>query len=168
MRKVSLPVITISDTDLHWLAGIIEGEGCFTLSGNKYCQPTIKIGMTDHDIMLKVHKLLSCGTICERKSNNGYKTQWIVRVYSKDAVEWMNILYPLMGSRRKLAIEEVLSKTRWKSPRNKINNEIADNIRLLLSTTKLSQREIGDKYGITAQQVSNISRGLQWKVLRIN
>jgi len=52
--------------DLHWLAGIIEGEGCFTLSvKNRYGKhnrayfPMIQITNTNTDMIVKIKEILS-------------------------------------------------------------------------------------------------------------
>jgi hypothetical protein len=92
----------IKNNDLCWLAGILEGEGCFSYS----CSPGIKIGSTDKDIVDRVAKYFN------RKSRGGYKYKvnkkpvYYTEIWGIAAIEWMKRLYPLMGIRRKQKIKE--------------------------------------------------------------
>ncbi len=44
------------DTDLAWVAGILEGEGSFCVCNNK--TPTVSTVMYDEDIMVKLNNLI--------------------------------------------------------------------------------------------------------------
>ena len=46
--------------DVYWLAGWLEGEGCFNLHPSRHCYryPRISGCSTDKDIMVRVGKLL--------------------------------------------------------------------------------------------------------------
>lgn len=41
--------------DLYWLAGLLEGEGCFTYSGST---PMVQLQMTDKDVVERASLLL--------------------------------------------------------------------------------------------------------------
>ena len=110
----------IANKDLHWLAGLLEGEGCFLLATTKACgytyyHPRIDLSMTDEDIVKRAAKLLGSsyrpvkfrvrlkgGTLSKRT----YKTN----VYSTRAVEWMKRLLPILGKRRQKQINSVFAK----------------------------------------------------------
>lgn len=102
--KPSTPTATVTPTskDLHWLAGILEGEGYFT------CSPTSQLvgcEMTDKDILQKIQTFFG-GTIDPkpRKRNNG-KPIYRWRAYGTRARGIMLTLYSLLGVRRQKQIK---------------------------------------------------------------
>lgn len=43
-----------SDIEIAWMAGLLEGEGCFTAEGGqraRFRYPRITLGMTDRDVV---------------------------------------------------------------------------------------------------------------------
>lgn len=101
----------ISDKDLCWLAGLLEGEGCFGLTTNRNPRASIVIAMCDIDIINRVHKLIGVGGICKVKLQKEYHTQcYRYCVTGLDAEILMVELLPMMGKRRSARISEVLSK----------------------------------------------------------
>lgn len=103
----------ITTEDLHWVAGLIEGEGCFALTCGKY--PKISINMTDFDVMERLAKLLQSnlrGPYHPPAYKENWKSYWRLELTGINAVEWMQTLYPLMGNRRQEKIRECLME--WK------------------------------------------------------
>lgn len=98
--------------DLYWLAGIIEGEGCFSLNGKS---PVILVEMTDLDIIERVRALMAPNvnlyTITHPGSKNSHKFQ----LCGTRANGWMMMLYPILGTRRRAKIKDIL--TVWKNTR---------------------------------------------------
>src|ERR1700728_2282585 len=56
-------LLTLSPTDLTWMTGILEGEGTFTL---KRAHGAIRVAMTDHDIVERLHAATGVGLVHER------------------------------------------------------------------------------------------------------
>lgn len=103
----------MNDKDLYWLAGYLEGEGCFTIdkiSGRIY--PKISLQTTDFDVIERARKLLDSKGPWNRKSNTKIctkpKPSWAINITGKKAVKYMKILLPLMGKRRQNRIREIL------------------------------------------------------------
>jgi hypothetical protein len=99
--------------DIAWVAGLIEGEGCFTFNKGT---PRLAIDMTDKDVLDKLASFIG-GTVngpYPRKKRNGEpaKDAWELAIYGKHAAGWAMTIYDMMGCRRKLAIEVLVS--RWK------------------------------------------------------
>jgi len=92
--------------DLYWLAGLIEGEGCF----GDYDSPTIAVTSTDEDIIKRISKLFNCNYHHKKTPT---KLQYVIKIHSTLAISWMLTLYPLMGERRQSKIKECILK--WKS-----------------------------------------------------
>jgi len=105
--------------ELAWVAGLIEGEGCFFVTERKterygpYRYARVTVCMTDHDTLALLRAVTGVGTIerpRERK-NPRHKpiSQWIV-CRNEEAVQLMLAIYPLMGMRRQAKIREVLAQ----------------------------------------------------------
>jgi hypothetical protein len=97
--------------DLYWVAGIVEGEGCFTIH-REYIRVSVK--MTDEDIIRRLHSVTGIGKVAGPHANGDLKPSWKWEVnVQKDASALMMTLYPIMGERRQEKIEECLAH--WKS-----------------------------------------------------
>lgn len=95
-----------NDRDLHWLVGVIEGEGCIDLHSNKY--PRIRVTMCDRDVVGRVASLF--GTQVRLTLNKApAKPTWTARVQGPAAAEILREILPHMGTRRSAKIAEVLS-----------------------------------------------------------
>lgn len=105
-----VPRPTMTDTELAWLAGILEGEGSFIVVKRKRTprrKPAwfqydcrVQVGMKDRDIIARVASLL--GTAHSRTKAGMYVT-YLSGYYGFDV---MRRLHPLMGARRRSQIEK--------------------------------------------------------------
>ena len=96
--------------DIYWLAGILEGEGCFNFTGHSM---QLRCAMTDKDTMEKVSNLLR-GKIHSGHTPAG-KPYYSIQINGINAYQFMCMLYPLMGNRRREKIREIITKqlSRW-------------------------------------------------------
>ena len=102
----------ITVADIRWLAGYLEGEGCFTFTGDKYRYPRIVVESTDEDVIQRVSQLW--GMKPHSVQHGSHKTGYSVATTCTKAVSWMMTLYPLMGQRRQARIREILMNWRNK------------------------------------------------------
>ena len=100
--------MAVTIRDVTWLAGWLEGEGCFRFGCNT---PSITATSTDLDVMRKVAGILG-GNIYDRKTPPPRKPSWSTHVGGGWAAGWMMTLLPLMGERRQQKIKDVLSAWR--------------------------------------------------------
>lgn len=101
--------------NLPWLAGVLEGEGCFYYDHS----PRISVSMTDKDVIETIAQCVGCkvrGPFTPRGKNT-YKPVWTVAMGGRRALELMIALFPFMHTRRCHAIEEILSKWEHTSKR---------------------------------------------------
>lgn len=111
--------------DIAWVAGLLEGEGCFSRrKGQKgnYHSPTIQLCMTDKDTVIRFAKITGAyKVILQKHRTKANKKVFRCVIYGSRAVQWMQTIYPLMGSRRKQKLRECLFdwKNHSKSPYNK-------------------------------------------------
>ena len=106
----------VSTKDIAWVAGILEGEGCFTLRSGRGT-PLIQLMMTDMDIVIRVAQLLEANRVTECKTpTKSGKPIYRVNIFGRNAVAWCMTLYVLMGERRQSRIRELLMS--WKKAKN--------------------------------------------------
>jgi hypothetical protein len=97
-------------------AGILEGEGCFTVGQrsqkavkNVRKYPRLQLAMSDEDVVRKVAATFRCGSVYPRPPRKeGYLPYWQWVVVCRDAERIMKLLLPFMGKRRSKRIREVL------------------------------------------------------------
>lgn len=97
--------------DKYWLAGLIEGEGCFCINRNqnKTEYPGFKMNMCDEDIIAKAANILN------HKYSISYKTikekpVYLITFTGKKAYRLMQLMHPLMGKRRQSKINEIMDR----------------------------------------------------------
>lgn len=103
---------TLTVDEICWLAGFLEGEGCFFTSPTG--SPAVKTLSTDFDVLARYSELVKRPVRGPYKDNRGHKDRWEVNLYGEDAVELMLLLLPHMGLRRSNKIRGILeaAKTR--------------------------------------------------------
>lgn len=151
--------LNITKKDLFWLAGLIEGDGCFTSQKNR---PVVSLALTDKDVLEKAANLLNTSFYTATGEKQGYKDQYIFQIKSEKAISIMNALYPYMGERRKIRIDDV--KKNWNLKCNEMfsaNKKASDiDIHLLKEEYKTSSsRKLGVKYGVSFSTIQRLLRG---------
>jgi hypothetical protein len=109
---------------LAWLAGLLEGEGCFSSHcyynrSSRYVVPSIQLAMTDRDIVKRAGALIGGNQKSVRSylqkpdarlRGNKYKRKYVWRVNGQRAVHVMKLLLPYMGRRRSRRISSLVRK----------------------------------------------------------
>jgi hypothetical protein len=104
----------VSEAEVAWLAGLLEGEGSFMMVNNRvggklYRYPKVVVNMTDRDIIDRVATMFGTTTYeMPAPPKVSHKQQWRATVTGVKAAEWMRRLYPWLGERRRARIDEVL------------------------------------------------------------
>jgi len=118
----------VSDLDLAWLAGFIEGDGWIGVTkrrnSNRIDTARIKITTTDSDIAEKI------ATLWGRKvhayehgpGRPGIKTYYEVWVCGEAAIRFLVKIRPLLCSRRREQIDEVFNSKLSKVCRDMIED----------------------------------------------
>jgi hypothetical protein len=95
--------------DDRWLAGLLEGEGCFTVDKNN--RVAIHLTMTDEDVILSACRIAGVGNVRGPYKWGDSRQQvwrWTVGNY-EDVEVLLNRILPFMHYRRKEKIKELLS-----------------------------------------------------------
>lgn len=109
----------ISPAEIGKVAGLFEGEATFG-STRKACSPSIRVKMTDRDVVEGVAKLAGVrvrGPYWD--GNPKHKPLFAVAICGLKAVQWMMTIYKFMGCRRREKIACAL--TRWRAHRTPIH-----------------------------------------------
>ena len=79
-----------SDTEIAWLAGFIDGDGCITLARNKskgFGKPMLVIDNTDLSMLEDCQEMLGVGSIVKKKKyKDNHRQAWSYRVYGANNV----------------------------------------------------------------------------------
>jgi hypothetical protein len=107
---LSRPVPEIAASDLHWLAGLLEGEGTFIAGPPSAPRtPAIAVSMVDRDVVERAAQLIDCAVHLVPARRANWRDAYVTRVRGPRAVEWMKRLRPLMGERRREQIDRALA-----------------------------------------------------------
>lgn len=96
------------------MAGIIEGEGCFSTNTGPYgVKLTVK--MTDEDIIRRLQAVTGAGQVrgpySPRSHELGTKPQWVWCVSKRaDVHRIIGAVYPLLGDRRRQRIADLMPR----------------------------------------------------------
>lgn len=106
--------MVFSDPEIAWAAGVLEGEGCFTLVRNSKAKggrsAKIVLQMNDLDVITNVRKVFDLkGKIYRRPPRGNSKESWTWTVYrASDVKEILWYVLPWLGKRRKEKAKELL------------------------------------------------------------
>jgi len=105
----------MSEHELHWLAGWLEGEGSFlTPPPSDPDGPRISGVTKDRDVAAEVARLFRvkpCHENSERIRARGWSPTWRILVRGGPAISLMTALMAMMGRRRKQRITAALDAT---------------------------------------------------------
>jgi hypothetical protein len=117
----------MTKTEIAWLSGLLEGEGCFVLKwrgkGRRgtelYPSVEIRLAMTDEDVVRRAYEMAGCGRFAPknvkqlRKDGELCKQQFLWTVGRRDGCEELLVtLLPFMCQRRSQKIGEILQACR--------------------------------------------------------
>ena len=118
-------MLNLSETEIAWIAGILEGEGYFGIdnrSKDRYelsktpPAPFIKISMVDEDIIQRLSKLLDKSYFSPSRKTVKGKQVYTLHIGEKEKVLFiLEKILPHMGERRSERIRECISHLHcWK------------------------------------------------------
>lgn len=96
----------IEVVQIHWIAGLLEGEGCFYQRRNG--DVLVQVAMTDGDVIGRLQAILGFGTLKRRRLPSGKIAYQWSSGHQANGVGLMMTLLPLMGARRGDKIRECL------------------------------------------------------------
>jgi len=154
----------VSSDDLHWLAGLLEGEGSFLKgppSAPRY--PVLALQMTDEDVVRRVAEMFGRRVGCWQPRERRWLPTYLVRITGSKAVAWMTALRPLMGNRRQLQIDQAVASYQPK-PAALLNDESARRALGLLASGTTVQA-VAAQFGTSIWCIYDLRGGRTFKHL---
>ncbi len=106
----------VKETQLNWVAGLLDGEGWVGYTGdsngiykNRY--PSIKIVNTEKELLEQVYNIFGIGSIHQRTKsiNPKCKPSWVWSVYGKKAKNILVLLQPyIISPSKRIKIQAML------------------------------------------------------------
>ncbi len=100
----------MSEAEIAWLAGILEGEGCWSRHSQSTTRWWVAVRMTDKDIIDRLQAITGIGRVTKDPlpGRPGCKPCWAWRVDAKWHREWVTTqVWSWMGERRRSKIKEL-------------------------------------------------------------
>jgi hypothetical protein len=97
----------MSDVEVAWVAGIIEGEGCFSFKSNN--QAAVIVCMVDKDVIDQLAAWTGVGVVVPKRARRSqYQDQWRWTVTAQnDFLALAEKIRPWMKARRGARLDEV-------------------------------------------------------------
>ena len=109
----------MNSLDWAWVAGLLEGEGCFSFASNGY--PRITLQMTDEDIVSRFANYFDVTYHHRPSKNPKHKdTYQVAIIKTEKLIECYLELYNQLGSRRREKLDGFFEF--WKSKHKGIPN----------------------------------------------
>lgn len=101
----------MSEAEVAWLAGLLEGEGHFGIiegDGSHRTRAVVQMEMTDEDVVRRAHEMTGVGGV-STYDRIGYKKSWKWQVAAQeDVADLLRSIRNWMGQRRAARIEACL------------------------------------------------------------
>lgn len=99
----------LTTKNIDWLAGLVEGEGCFYMCHPKGRRKHIRfqLKMCDEDIVRQVAAMIGMKSIQYIPPQGNNKALWRINSSGKKAEALMWSVFPYMGERRKAKIMSI-------------------------------------------------------------
>lgn len=168
-RSLSTILYTMKDSDLYWLAGLLEGEGSFLAGPPSSPNKTrISVSMCDLDVIERVADLFGVSYIYTRTDDRpNHSDTYQVAVSGSNARSLMSTLRPLMGERRQGQIDAALDSYDphlWAKSRSKYSIEqVTEALEHIRDGHKLI--DISRKLELPYQFIRDLNTGRTWKSL---
>ena len=164
-----IPFPSSEENALHWLAGLLEGEGSFLFpTPSAPGRPVIQLAMTDEDVVARVAALFSVRYHGWQRRNSNAKLSYQVLLRGGRAVDYMQRLRPLMGQRRQQQIDQALAqytppdRRGDHNPRSRLNRE-----QVVAIKTRLQNGEhhaaIAADFDVSPYTILDIKLGRTWR-----
>lgn len=113
-KKTHSTDFNISEFDLGWFVGILEGEGSISCRYNPktgYLCAELTVSSTDEDVINRLHNLYPGKSKYVKEYKNHYKTQYVWAVTSREGIRTViNKVKSYMSNRRYTKMCEILTE----------------------------------------------------------
>src|SRR5688572_19663436 len=101
---------------LYWLAGLLEGEGSFSVTkpnGKIQAYPDIGVRMIDEDVIARVATFLDMSYSVIKPKYSNWLPVFFTHLRGSNAYNLARVIYPMMSKRRQEQIDKMLQNYRY-------------------------------------------------------
>jgi DNA-binding transcriptional regulator YiaG len=153
----------MKDTDLAWLAGLLEGEGSFLKAPpSKPNCPHVSLEMTDKDVVERAALLMEGKAVRVNIRNDLWKQSYRVIIRGSRGVALMRLLYSMMSARRRAQIDAALETY---IPRKKGDNTrrlSEDKVREIRNRNGFTISALAREFGVSRASIRDVRKGKSW------
>lgn len=146
----------MTELELAWLAGLLEGEGSFCKGPpSAPNRPRIALQMTDEDVVRRAAYLMVIGYVCEsqNKRRPDWKPTFRVMLRGRTAVALMKQLRPLMGARRQQQIDVAIASYTDLRPGDNTRKLLDQDVLEIRRAFNVSDTVLSRRFGVSRTQV---------------
>ncbi|WP_157224912.1 hypothetical protein [Nocardia thailandica] len=113
-----------------WVAGLLEGEGCFLIKGNGGL--AVNCTMTDRDVIQRLCDVVGYGSVRAEALREGRKQAYTWRIGNRrEVLNVVTAILPYMGTRRSNRIGEMLAHNETRPPRRQEKGRVQHGTRAM-------------------------------------
>lgn len=151
------------ETDLAWLAGLLEGEGSFLKAppSNPNC-PRISLEMTDKDVVERAALLMGGKAVKRLLKSTVWKPTYRVIIKGSRAVALMRLLHSKMGERRRSQINIALEKYIERMKGDNTRRLSEDQVREIRQRNGSTISALAREFGVSRPTIRSIRDRKSW------
>jgi len=149
--------MSYKNTEIAWLAGLLEGEGSFITATKKH-PVCLSINMTDEDVIRRVAEMWEVAVSCPKKQAPHHRQSFRCMVRGGRAVRWIDLVLPYLGKRRTGQALGAKASHKPRGPKRKVSKEQAGAILLRFRRGERAT-DLAEEFGVTKWAVYAIHQG---------
>lgn len=150
----------LSELQVNWLAGLLEGEGSFMAAPpSSPGRPRVAVSMTDEDIVARVAAMwqVEYRVAGDRRAKvNGWRVAYAARLTGRKAAELMVLIRPLMSVRRQGQIDTALAS--WAPAARKVTRGQGTEV-IAAFKAGTAAVDLAEQYGVSKWTIYAIVEG---------
>ena len=153
----------MKETDLTWLAGLLEGEGSFLKAppSAPNC-PRLSLEMTDKDIVERAASLMGGKVVKRILKSTVWKPAYRVIIKGSRAAALMRLLYLVMGIRRRSQIDVALKNYIERMKGDNTRRLSEDQVRQIRQRTGSTISALAREFGVSRPTIRSIRERKSW------
>jgi len=162
----------VTHDDVVWLAGLLEGEGCFGLTRNVrgFGTAYVSLLMGDFDVVERAANLIQAPSVTTvMPKHAGWSRMYGCRVTGPPAIKLMQEMLPYMGERRTDKIHDLIDYMAEKPEQDRFSNTsrkgqpklTAEQATYILTSDERSV-DLAYKFDVTTHTINNVRSGRTW------
>ena len=90
----------LSNSEASYIAGFVDGEGCFSTAARQFVTPYLEVTNTDKDTLDWMQRITECGSVYKVKTPKGRPQRWKWSASVQPAADVVHQLIPFLRTKR--------------------------------------------------------------------